>query len=168
MLCHQCVSYYGDKVIWDRLISTMGFPTLVQLHIAGLVQERRNCIANALELRLSCMNPVIFTSKWPTGSGVLEVPSPLTLPPKNPPPTTYKQYTSYDYDNLHIQFMVKHKPDLVHDLTHWGLKIAQNHLSIYPWVACKYVTIIIWTWLLMTWLLASPGHQQAMILTVLD
>ena len=29
-------------------------------HIDGLVQERRNSIANALELRLSCTNPSIF------------------------------------------------------------------------------------------------------------
>ena len=28
-------------------------------HIHGLVQERRNCIANALELHLSCTNPLI-------------------------------------------------------------------------------------------------------------
>ena len=28
-------------------------------HIDGLVQERRNSIANALELRLSCINPSI-------------------------------------------------------------------------------------------------------------
>ena len=28
-------------------------------HIDGLVQERRNSIANALELRLSCTNPWI-------------------------------------------------------------------------------------------------------------
>ena len=30
-------------------------------YIDGLVQERRNSIANALELRLSCTNPSI----WP-------------------------------------------------------------------------------------------------------
>ena len=29
-------------------------------HIDGLVQERRNSIANALELRLSCTNPSIL------------------------------------------------------------------------------------------------------------
>ena len=29
-------------------------------HIGGLVQERRNSIANALELRLSCTNPSIW------------------------------------------------------------------------------------------------------------
>ena len=28
-------------------------------YIDGLVQERRNSIANALELRLSCTNPLI-------------------------------------------------------------------------------------------------------------
>ena len=31
--------------------------------IDGLLQERRNSIANAMELRLSCTNP----SKWPFG-----------------------------------------------------------------------------------------------------
>ena len=30
------------------------------LHFNGLVQERRNSIANALELRLSCANPSIY------------------------------------------------------------------------------------------------------------
>ena len=33
----------------------------VILHIHGLVPERRNSIANALELRLSCTNPSIFS-----------------------------------------------------------------------------------------------------------
>ena len=33
------------------------------LHIDGLVQERRNSIANALELRLSCTNPSIYGIK---------------------------------------------------------------------------------------------------------
>ena len=32
------------------------------MHIGGLVQERRNSIANALELRLSCSNPSIYES----------------------------------------------------------------------------------------------------------
>ena len=45
----------------------------ISLHIDGLVQERRNSIANALELRLSCTNPLIwihlctmhvFTWRW--------------------------------------------------------------------------------------------------------
>ena len=40
------------------------FPNLLSLvlifHIDGLVQERRNSIANALELRLSCPNPSIW------------------------------------------------------------------------------------------------------------
>ena len=29
-------------------------------HLDGLVQERRNCIANAMELRLSCTNPSVW------------------------------------------------------------------------------------------------------------
>ena len=33
--------------------------TKVTCNIYGLVQERRNSIANALELRLSCTNPTI-------------------------------------------------------------------------------------------------------------
>ena len=33
------------------------------LHIDGLVQERRNSIANALELLLSCTNPSIYGIK---------------------------------------------------------------------------------------------------------
>ena len=32
------------------------------LHIDGLVQEKRNSIANALELRLSCTNSLICNS----------------------------------------------------------------------------------------------------------
>ena len=31
-------------------------------HIDGLTQKRRNSIANALELRLSCTNPLIYAS----------------------------------------------------------------------------------------------------------
>ena len=33
---------------------------IVYWHIDGLVQERRNSIANAPELRLSCTNPSIY------------------------------------------------------------------------------------------------------------
>ena len=33
------------------------FSTRTEAYIDGLVQERRNSIANALELRLSCTNP---------------------------------------------------------------------------------------------------------------
>ena len=40
-------------------LSEMGPP---QYHIDGLVQERRNSITKALELRLSCTNPSI--SRW--------------------------------------------------------------------------------------------------------
>ena len=31
-----------------------------RVYIDGLVQERRNSIANAMELRLSCSNPLIW------------------------------------------------------------------------------------------------------------
>ena len=36
-------------------------------YIDGLVQERRNSIANALELRCSCTNPLISLERWPAG-----------------------------------------------------------------------------------------------------
>ena len=36
-------------------------------HIDGLVQERRNSTANALELRLSCTNPSIWYQSHPVG-----------------------------------------------------------------------------------------------------
>ena len=36
------------------------YPELFILHIDGLMQERRNCIVNALELRLSCTNPSMW------------------------------------------------------------------------------------------------------------
>ena len=37
-------------------------PYRVSDHVDGLVQERRNSIANALELRLSCTNPSIYSN----------------------------------------------------------------------------------------------------------
>ena len=40
----------------------------VPSHIDGLVQERRNSIANALELRLSCTNPSIWGTSSPSDS----------------------------------------------------------------------------------------------------
>ena len=41
----------------------MRIPILLRWHlyVDGLVHERRNCIANTLELRLSCTNPSILT-----------------------------------------------------------------------------------------------------------
>ena len=35
--------------------------------IDGLMQERRNSIANGLELRLSCTNPSIWSTSYPSG-----------------------------------------------------------------------------------------------------
>ena len=47
---------------YDCLISTIWFPLLVRWHLSidGLVQERCNSIANALELHLSCTKPLIL------------------------------------------------------------------------------------------------------------
>ena len=46
-----------QKYIWIPILFALHFPPFKQ--IDGLVHERRNSIANALELRLSCTNP-----KW--------------------------------------------------------------------------------------------------------
>ena len=45
----------GDKALPEAM--TIQF---CDAYIDGLVQERRNSIANALELRLSCTNPSIY------------------------------------------------------------------------------------------------------------
>ena len=39
-----------------------GLNSMAINHIDGLMQERRNSIANALELRLSCTKPSIWSS----------------------------------------------------------------------------------------------------------
>ena len=54
MRCHQKSISLHVKGIW--IISSTGF---LCSHFDGLVQERRNSIANTLELRLSCTNPLI-------------------------------------------------------------------------------------------------------------
>ena len=38
-------------------------------YIEGLVQERRNSSALAMELRFPCINPLIYTKKYAHGSG---------------------------------------------------------------------------------------------------
>ena len=40
----------------------MSKPQAIVVHIDGLVQERRNSITDALELRLSCTNPSISSA----------------------------------------------------------------------------------------------------------
>ena len=51
---------------WDFMV--------VSLHdINGLVQERRNSIANALELRLSCTNPGLVQERRNSIANALEL-----------------------------------------------------------------------------------------------
>ena len=45
------------QIIGESLWLTDQVIMLMPYHIHGLVQERRNSIANALELRLSCTHP---------------------------------------------------------------------------------------------------------------
>ena len=50
---------------WKILVTYYGFIMEIHLYIDGLVQERRNSSALALELHLSCIKPVIFSSSQP-------------------------------------------------------------------------------------------------------
>ena len=50
------LSFFVAAVVVYEVISFL----LIQEYFDGLVQERRNSIANALELRLSCTNPLIL------------------------------------------------------------------------------------------------------------
>ena len=51
--------FYSDKIHYVSFYAYAYFDSIVDkyVHGNGLVQERRNSIANALELRLSCTNP---------------------------------------------------------------------------------------------------------------
>ena len=64
----QCVKPHSTGIFQENLVNTVTADALallvthqaalvLTLYIDGLVQERRNSIANALELRLSCTNP---------------------------------------------------------------------------------------------------------------
>ena len=59
------VNHYNKQKKWYHLTVTKKFQNLyheyIIEHIDGLVQERRNSIANALGLRLSCTYPSICT-----------------------------------------------------------------------------------------------------------
>ena len=65
------------RILWDVItypcLRYLILAPLDSLHIDGLMQERRNSIAYALELRLSCTNPSIYRadsrftpSQWDT------------------------------------------------------------------------------------------------------
>ena len=61
-----CMHYLAVYLPYNLSIYLSTFNCLYTLsvheHIDELVQERRNSIANALELRLSCTNPSTYTS----------------------------------------------------------------------------------------------------------
>ena len=48
------------NTVWYMCIFLRMFCTVFYVYLDGLVPERRNSIANALELRLSCTNPFIY------------------------------------------------------------------------------------------------------------
>ena len=73
VICHHVVQWYlisSCDIVASYLVSYS-----VKLHVDGLIQERRNSIANALELCLSCTYPsmpssdtmVSYTITWYSG-----------------------------------------------------------------------------------------------------
>ena len=61
MVCHlfECQAITGIKPVNWTLKNKRFIQNEYERHVDGLMQERRNSIANALELRLSCINPSI-------------------------------------------------------------------------------------------------------------
>ena len=59
---HSQAELYNDSLIIAGCLQSdsLGIQIWIVLYINGLVQERRNFIANALELRLSCTDPLIY------------------------------------------------------------------------------------------------------------
>ena len=57
---HSCTSWSAGNIHIEKIISNYKSIITSNSYIDGLVQERRNSIANALELRLSCTNPSIY------------------------------------------------------------------------------------------------------------
>ena len=61
---HECVCGYMMKVVNLSVITWWWSLWMCHDYIDGLVQERRNSIANALELRLSFPNPLTWWWRW--------------------------------------------------------------------------------------------------------
>ena len=60
-------SLYYYRYLWCQWLTPETMLLVIVYQFDGLVQERRNSIANALELRLSCTNPsnwYVLTTSW--------------------------------------------------------------------------------------------------------
>ena len=57
MLFYAGIYQLKSSFIFEACFYCALYKIDLKLYIDGLVQERRNSIANALELRLSCTNP---------------------------------------------------------------------------------------------------------------
>ena len=60
----EFITIYTAEILWVYMVPpgalSLENPKSLRDNIDRLVQERRNSIANALELRLSCTNPSIY------------------------------------------------------------------------------------------------------------
>ena len=61
---HSVIHMYLNHYL--GLFWSVSIPSMCKFmgNISGLVQERRNSIANAMELLLSCTNPSLYACKW--------------------------------------------------------------------------------------------------------
>ena len=59
-ICESAIEYHTSKMSGILLRLQLVDVLWYQYHINGLVQERHNSTANALELRLSCTKPLTF------------------------------------------------------------------------------------------------------------
>ena len=64
LTCNWSVSFAGNDFNYvHNLIAKKKYK--IQLHVDGLVQERRNSSALAMELRLSCLDPSMYIFIFP-------------------------------------------------------------------------------------------------------
>ena len=49
------------RLLWAQ--GGLGLTSVLHIHLDGLMQERRNPNVLAMELRLSCINPLIWSTK---------------------------------------------------------------------------------------------------------
>ena len=101
----------------------LGYGCLSWVHINGLVHERRNSIANALDLRLACINPSIF---WPQFYICLFS-------------VECEYYVMVDYSIETLHSIYRSLGKLLMDLTYWGRDkmdaISQTtFLSAFSWM----------------------------------
>ena len=116
------------EVLWYWCLSVcvcMYVSDILQYCINGLVQERRNSIANALELRLSCTNPSVYssTTKIDHGPEVTITKTTTYLPLICPRPSDVAEITT-KYGVSPIIYQQRVKSTVFHWNVSWNIATA--------------------------------------------